>query len=194
MSGALLSLECFDGHDAAQIRVRSREDEETVRLAAERLAEETRAREAEAAERHAELVRTLTDIAVAHDRARQGALEQLAEPVAAAVHAVLPCLLEDGTTQEIAASIIEIAAEQAGQRLTLRVPSDLHDSVAEALKALAPDCTIDILSDAALLGGRAQLSWQDGGADYDPARQIACARDLLAQRIDQIKERRANDE
>lgn len=194
MSGALLSLECFDGHDAAQIRGRSHEDEETMRLAAARLAEETRAKEAAAATRHAELVRALTDIAAAHDRARQGALEQLAELVSAAVHAVLPCLLQDGATEEIAASIVEISAEQAGQRLTLRVPSELHDSVAEALKALAPDCTIDVLSDAALQGGKAQLSWQDGGADFDPARQIARARDLLAQRIDQIKERRASDE
>lgn len=115
--------------------------------------------------------------------ARQRVIVECTDIMAQAIEALLPSLLDSGFAREIADATLKIATAVEPERVTLKVHPDDHDSVVDALRALASPEPIIVEQDTVLNPGQVRLAWQLGGADIDQAQLLQHATGLINARL-----------
>lgn len=118
-----------------------------------------------------------------------GARDALTE----ALDTLLPSLLADGLSAEIAMVAARIATDGPRAAISLNVSPTDHDTVVAALSEINPPNAVTVAEDPTLVAGTARLAWTGGGALIDMQHLLAEARDVLARRMKDITEGQNNE-
>ncbi|MEM0987309.1 MAG: FliH/SctL family protein [Pseudomonadota bacterium] len=189
MSWQSIDLESFDGVSPAVIDAAA--ERERARLAAEaaetqRQEAHAEARAAEEAERQRDLVTTLSQLSAEADASRASAHAAVSQLITEAASQLFPALAQTGFTSELAVAIDQIFARNKVAEARLCVSPSDHSRVVTALKTLQSEVEIAVISDPALVDGKAQLAWDAGGAHFDAADMIEAALTTLSRRIEAL--------
>jgi len=194
LSGAdLQELRDLPEMDAAPIRPPRAIDDDLPGGDDSALDPETMLREELEAERAA--LRGATAAIIEQTSELQAAVtRQAADAVALVAGEVLPALVDEGFTSELAAAIVGIVEAGGNGQFNLELAPGDHDAVIEGLRVHMPPLPVTVSSEPERTAGRARLNWHAGGAEFDIAEMIDRGRQLLSNRISAISQGKTNDE
>ena len=136
------------------------------------------------------LAQVIAAIEAEQEAAKNAAAGEMAGRIAAIGQEVIQSIVNGGFVAEVAAAIADIGSRIPHSSAQIHVATEDHDALVNAIAAHAPETEITLLSDSTLMAGQAQMTWPDGGADFDAAALAAEADTLIAERLADVANKR----
>lgn len=141
------------------------------------------------------IAKAISMLAADGERLRCEIRNEFACVFARAAESVLPTLADTGFAGELTRATIALCERSPHQALTLAIAPEIIAEMRQRLEASDVDLTIELVADAAIAPGRAELRWQGGGANFDSGRLVETAITLMKSRIPELAGvERGNDE
>ena len=140
----------------------------------------------------AALSKCMEEIAADEGRLRAEIRREFAIAFASAARHVIPSLAVEGFAAELAKAVISLSEMSGGRQIQIALAPDMVSRLRDELLASDAELSIELVANDSLDAGRALLTWQGGGAEFDTERLAEAALEILRARIPEIA--RAEDE